>query len=206
MNQSKGLFDRLYTLTYYTSLLPLKLYDILHGTRFSGIDFSVEKNGRYAYFPSPMYSFPSLERYIRTNLDGGKGHCVLDIGCGKGFALSFFARMCFDRVSGIEYDARMCALARRNLSNSHRRIRIYKGDAASFRGYQDYDVFYLYNPFDEKVLERCINRIMLSLEDHPRNLTVFYCNPRYGGLLEKKGFLKEKHFYYKTAVFHLKQL
>ena len=168
----KRLFHLLYTLTYFVSLVPLKLYDILHGTEFSGIDNSEDKEGRYTYYPSPVFSFPRLRRYI-------------------------------DKAAGIEYDEKLCRIARRNLRKTSGKIKVYRADAADFPLYENYDSFYLYNPFDEKILEKCIDLILASLKKCPRKLTVFYCNPVYGDVLKKKGFEEESHFYYKTTIFIL---
>ena len=197
----KKIIHLLYTLTYFISVVPLKAYDFLHGTEYSRIRETEDTDGRYEYYPSSFLSFPFLRRYIRRNLQGGKGHAVLDIGCGKGLALLFFAGMCFDTVAGIEYDEKLCSLARENLKNESKRIQIYRMDAVDFSMYGYYDTFYLYNPFDETILEKCIGRILLSLEERPRKLTIFYCNPVYGDLLKEKGFEEDSRFYYKTTVF-----
>jgi len=197
----KRLFHLLYTLTYFVSVIPLRAYDLLHGTKYSRVSETGDRDGRYEYYPSSVFSFPFLRRYIRTHLQDGKGHAVLDIGCGKGLVLQFFSGMCFDRVAGIEYDRKLCDLARKNLKNAPKKIEIYHMDAAEFSLYGNYDTFYLYNPFDAAILDKCIDRILLSLELQPRKLTVFYCNPVCGDLLKAKGFRKEAHFYYKTDVF-----
>ena len=112
----KRLFKFLYTLTYFIWLIPLRLYDILHGTEYGGIDKTGDKDGRFAYFPSPVISFLFLRRYVRRHIQKGRGHSVLDIGCGKGIVLLFFSRMAFDRVSGIEYDEKLCRMAEKNLT------------------------------------------------------------------------------------------
>ena len=191
----------LYTLTYYLSLGPLKLYDLLHGTEFSRIEKTGDHDGRFEYYPSSLFSFPFLGSYIRRQMRGGRGHSVLDIGCGKGFVLLFFSGFCFDRVSGLEYDEKLCRLARNNLKSVPKTVSVYWGDAADYSEYENYDTFYLYNPFDRKILEKCLDLILASLKQRPRKLTVFYCNPVYGDVLKQRGFKKEGQFYYKTTVF-----
>lgn len=197
----KRLMNLLYTLTYFIWLIPLRLYDILHGTEFAGIEKTADKDGHFEYYPSPAFSFPFLKRYIRRHMHKGKGHSVLDIGCGKGLVMLFFNRLSFDRVSGIEYDEKLCRLAEKNLKNTSGLVNVYQADAADFSGYKDYDTFYLYNPFDETILEKCTEQIMTTFHACPRKLTVFYCNPVFGDLLERKGFREEGHFYYKTRVY-----
>ena len=214
----KKLFHFLYTLTFFVSVVPLRAYDRMHGTESARIRETGDQDGRYEYYPTPVLSFPFLRGYIRRQLQGGRGHAVLDLGCGKGLMLLFFSRMPFDRVAGIEYDGNLCGKARDNLSKTRdnlsktrdksrkardklNRIRIYQTDATDFSLYGEYDIFYLYNPFDGQTLDRCMDKILDSLEARPRELTVFYCNPVYADRLRDRGFEEGKHFYYKTAVF-----
>ncbi len=201
MYDLKKLLNLLYTLTYFVSVVPLRAYDRLHRTEFARIRETGDQDGRYEYYPTSVFSFPFLRRYIDRHLQGGKGHSILDIGCGKGLVLLFFSGMSFDRVSGIECDGKLCALARKNLGQVRSKPQIYQTDAAEFSFYGDYDTFYLYNPFDAAILDRCSDMILRSLQSDPRTLTVIYCNPVYGDLLKAKGFEKETHFYYKTDVF-----
>lgn len=195
--------NRLYTSTYYFFNFLLHFYDFFKGTDFSFIDNSVKGNGREPYYGTPVASFLRLKRHIERNLDNGRGHSILDIGCGKGFMLYFFSHFSFGKVSGIEYDKRLSLLARKNLKRLKARntTDVYKGDARLFRNYNDYDVFYLYNPFDRDTLSDVIKRIMTTLDDDPRPLYLFYCNPRYEEVLLEHGFRESDSFYYKTKVF-----
>ena len=199
----KKFFRLLYTLTYFISLFPMRVYDLLHGTEFSRIEKTGDRDGRFEYYPSPILSFPFLKRFIRKRMNNGKGHAVLDIGCGKGFVLLFLSRFRFERVSGIEFDRKLCCRAGKNLKNNPKKVKLYHADAVDFSRYKYYDTFYLYNPFDEEILKKSMNRILETLKERPRKLTVIYCNPVYGDYLRGKGFKKEAHFYYKTTVFVL---
>lgn len=197
----KSFFRLLYTLTYFIWLFPLRLYDIIHGTEYAGIGKTGDRDGRFEYYPSPVISFLFLRRYIKRTMQNGRGHSVLDIGCGKGVVLLFFSRLSFERVAGIEFDKKLYHQARKNLKGTPDSIKVHWADAETFSGYRYYDTFYLYNPFDEAILEKCLDRILSTLEMYPRRLTVFYCNPVYGDILRKRGFKEKGHFYYKTVVF-----
>ena len=107
-------------------------------------------------------------------------------------------------MAGIEYDEKLCRIAKRNLRKTSGKVKVYRADAADFPLYENFDTFYLYNPFDEKILEKCIDQILASLRKCPRKLTVFYCNPVYGEVLMNKGFKEEAHFYYKTTIYTLR--
>lgn len=196
---------KLYTLSYYFSNFTMHFWDMMRGTDFSFIDKSVERDGRSPYYATPWASLFHLSRYIKRNLSDGMGHSILDIGCGKGFMLYYFSRKSFSKVSGIEYEKHLKAIAGKNLRKLCREKEsipsVYKGDAVYFRNYHEYDVFYLYNPFDRITLERVITRIMASMKDHPRTLYLFYCNPLYEDLLPDYGWRETAHFYYKTKVY-----
>ena len=195
--------NRLYTLTYYFSNFSMHLYDLFRRMDFSYIDKSVKAGGREPYYATPFLSLINLKRYIVRDLDDGREHSVIDIGCGKGFMLYFFSHFAFKKVSGIEYDKRLSMIARHNLKRLLRYdcVRIYNGDATRFKKYSEYNVFYLYNPFDKDTLSKVISRIMCTLEDNPRTLYLFYCNPLYEEVLIDYGFEEVNQFYYKTKVY-----
>lgn len=199
----RDIWNKLYTFTYDISNFTMHFWDAVHGTDFSYIDESVGRDGRYFYYATPWASLFYLNRYIAEHLDEGRNHRIIDIGCGKGFMLYNFTRQNFDRVSGIEYDRNLTEIAGRNLKKVCKKGKtvVYHGDAAAFDRYGDYDVFYLYNPFDAEILKRVVERIMETLEERPRPLYLFYCNPVYAHVLREKGWREVAHFYYKTRVY-----
>ena len=195
--------NKLYTFTYYLSNFSMHFWDILHGTDFSYIDKSVETSINSPYYATPWASIHNLRQYIKNDLDDGKNHKVIDLGCGKGYMLYIFSMHSFDKVSGIEYSRHLKQIASRNLRKLHMPTLpdIYRGDASLFREYSKYDVFYLYNPFDENTLQLVLGRIMDTLYNHPRTLYLIYCNPLYENVLVEYGWKEVSHFYYKTKVY-----
>ena len=213
-NQARASDDMLnynnpiYTLSYYISNISLHFWDAWCGTDFSHIDKTVESKNRSPYYATPWISLVFLDRFIKRNLSDGKGYSVLDVGCGKGFMLYIFSQKGFKKVAGIEYDKRLKRIAYQNLKKlckSKKEIpTIYNGNAALFRSWHQYDVFYLYNPFDRNTLKRVVIRIMKSTKEHPRGIFLFYCNPLYDDVLIKFGWKKVAQFYYKTRVYYYK--
>ncbi len=201
MTVIKRIYNFLYTLTYFVSLVPLRLYDMWYGTHYAHIEKSGDIDGRFEYYPSPVLMVPFLRRYICRSLNGGIGHSVLDIGCGKGFVLNVFSFFRFTKISGIEFNKKLCQYAKNNLRRNHRKISVYNIDALNFPNYKDYDTFYLYNPFNDKIMSEVIDRIVDSYNDNPRIITILYCNPVYERILIDRGFSKVNHFYYKTSVY-----
>lgn len=205
-----GLFQKLYTLTYYFFNTSMHIWDLCHGTDFSFIDKSVESGTRCPYYATPWASLFPLKRYLVKHMSGGSGHSVIDIGCGKGFMLYFFTRRKFDKVAGIEYSSKLQQTAVKNLDrvikDSKKMPRIYNEDAASFQKYDQYDTFYLYNPFDKGTLEQVIRRILEPGENPNRTLYLFYCNPLFGDVLLENGFTETASFYYKTKVYRYERI
>ena len=71
MTVIKRIYNFLYTLTYFVSLVPLRLYDMWYGTHYAQIEKSGDIDGRFEYYPSPVLMVPFLRRYICFFLNGG---------------------------------------------------------------------------------------------------------------------------------------
>jgi 16S rRNA G966 N2-methylase RsmD len=112
-----------------------------------------------------------------------ENYVFIDLGAGKGFVLCLAAEYCFKRVVGVEYSSKLAGMAAENL-------RLYKtdsrqcadatcvlGDAAEFAFPAEPTVVYLYNPFQGGVMDRVISNLKESLQDHPRDVWIFYANP-----------------------------
>jgi hypothetical protein len=67
---------------------------------------------------------------------------------------------------------------------------VFCADAAEFRELDDYEYFYLYNPFPEAVMRQVVENIRGSLERRPRKVTLIYKNPIFAGALPAAGFVK----------------
>lgn len=54
---------------------------------------------------------------------------------------------------------------------------VYNEDASSFSDIDEYDYFYLYNPFRGKIMVDFINELLESQKRNKRTITVIYSNP-----------------------------
>ena len=118
-------------------------------------------------------------------------HSFLDIGSGKGAVLREACKYPFDKIAGIEYSEEYSKIANKNfeklrLSN---RVKVYQGDAAKFRSYEDYNVFFMFNPFDKDIMEKVISKIY---ESHCDECWIIYHHPTCPEVLEKYS-CEEKH-------------
>lgn len=162
--------------------------DELNQLKASGTDIS------HATIYMPV-SYGLLEQALNF-VQPGK-HFV-DIGCGKGRAICVAAQFGFDAVTGIDFSHDLCALSLLNLQLTFARkpdfsYAIAETNAADYAIPEDADCLFLFNPFDETVMQRVVNNIEQSFQQHPRNLHVIYANPLYKHCFLRAGF--EEVFY-----------
>lgn len=114
-----------------------------------------------------------------------RGHDALfDFGCGKGGVLRCASHFPFRRLGGIEISERLVTIARTNMVRLGIEATILHGDAGGFPDLDEWNSFYLFNPFTEATMRRVLANISHSRERNPRPLTIIYKNPVYGSLVE----------------------
>lgn len=161
-------------------------YDWRHGTHTSGwssLDtLSISSPNRVrgrAYQATPALAFTRLLQKVHIPRDAG----FVDFGCGKGRALLLAAEAGFTRVVGIEFATELVVEAQRNVDrwlSARKRacdIRIVEGDVLDYPIAQPDRVFFLFNPFDEVILDGVLDRIEASLKAAPREVWIIYHNP-----------------------------
>lgn len=122
----------------------------------------------------------------------------LDYGSGKGRALMLAARERFKRVVGVDFSPRLCAVARQNVETFRRKVRglapieIVEGDATTHPLSHDENVFFFYNPFDEVILARVVEKIRESVATHPRPVWLIYCTPRHAEVIERSSLFSRR--------------
>ena len=130
------------------------------------------------YEPTPL---PLLEALFAELPVAGR--TFVDVGCGKGRVLLWAARSPFVRVVGVEHDAALADIARRNLRRAvdpQRRCRdvdVVTDDAAAAAWPLGPLVVFLYNPFDAAVMVEVVASLERSLAAHPRPCRVVYVHP-----------------------------
>jgi len=150
--------------------------------RLRGIDFQSvvdpEDLGLDPMVVSPSSPSGGSElRQLLRRIEVRRGSCALDIGCGKGSAIRAMLRLPFARVDGLEIAPELAAIARSNFARLHeRRTTIFTADATHFDRYSDYDFLYLYSPFPAAVMAQCMARVVESVAERPRTITILYVN------------------------------
>lgn len=158
-------------------------YGVDFGHTLTRMDLGNEGSHCFGYQPS--FIMPNIFSY----LDVSKRDSLLDIGCGKGFAMHLFSALPFGRIDGIESNDRLVRIARENLSKLHfgdSRFHVFEIDARDFMNYENYDVLYLFNPFDNVVLDTICRKLR---KHRPRKIV--YQMPHYVDTFIRYGFVIE---------------
>lgn len=92
---------------------------------------------------------PDTIRLIVNSLEVYPTDSVVDIGCGKGYAMYAMAQKPFSQIDGIEICPHLAETALHNLSaifgKGDRRFHIYTEDAALFDKWDDYTYAFILN-------------------------------------------------------------
>jgi trans-aconitate methyltransferase len=136
-----------------------------------------------------------------------------DIGCGKGRALFVAERMGYSNLKGIDLDDELIMLAKQNLKNYELTkmasvIDFETANAINFNYENVPIVYFLFNPFNDKILEMVLEKIVLAA----KSPTWFvYMNPVHKYVFESNtNFKLEREFfttkYLEASVYKLNRL
>ena len=136
---------------------------------------------------SPSY----IDLYdVLQKLNIKENDSILDIGSGKGLALTIMSLFNFKEIKGIELSKNDYILSKQNLDLLKiDNVELYNINALDFNEYNDFNYLYFYNPFNEVVFEEIIKKIKKS------NIKIIYNNihEKEISILEKYNFkLKQK--------------
>lgn len=115
----------------------------------------------------------------------------VDIGSGKGKVLLMAAQCGFERIIGIDFSPELCAIARVNIAAFQKRhllhsaIEIVECDAISYRFSPEENVFFIFDPFNGKVLKQVLERLRISLKEALRKVWFIYHSPEHHNVIEK---------------------
>jgi predicted RNA methylase len=128
---------------------------------------------------------PTRIRHFRLLIKGLKlpeDSVFVDMGSGKGRVLLMASLYKFKRITGVEISSQLCEIARNNIAKFEKmlkrplHIEVVNEDVLQYNIKNDEIVFYFYNPFDNFVMEKIIERIIKSLNDNPRKVWLIINN------------------------------
>ena len=154
-----------------------------------------EGKDAHGYFPTDFRIFiDGLSEFKISKEDA-----VLDIGCGKGSGIVSLRAAGFEKIGAVEYTEAIFQKMDANLQKlhiSHKNlnagafsggggrtpeeawIKCYQGDAMQLEEELDqYNWFFLFNPFTWEATDRMITNICSSIERRPRKVFIFYAEP-----------------------------
>jgi len=103
---------------------------------------------------------------------------VLDYGSGKGYILYLLSKTgLFEKIMGIEILPELCDICNCNINRiGLQQITVVNSDARTFSDIDNYNVFFMFNPFPEKAMKEVICRIDESLKRNFRRIVIIYVN------------------------------
>ncbi len=106
----------------------------------------------------------------------------VDFGSGMGRVVFQAARYPFKRVIGVELSERLNDVARANIERNRERllcreVQLVTSDVLDYAIPDDVTVVYLNNPFTGHIFRTVINRLLESVDRHPRRLRLIYRAP-----------------------------
>lgn len=180
-----------------------------------GLDFTMRQTDLYEKSEGRYNGYSKTnEKHLREifeKIPDKDNMSFLDIGCGKGVVLKEAAKYPFQKVDGIEIQQELVMTAKKNFEilGISDRVRCIHSDAVQFSRYGDYDVFFLFNPFSEDILQRVADKIIESRSERNHRTVIIYHNPVFLHVFErnarilKKELLHDKLKNYDTCILEL---
>lgn len=165
--------------------------------RLHGLDFSMVYVGDIQRSQAEIHGYSmtdagDMKRILQAIPVKAGESAFLDIGCGKGMCMKCAAELGYRKVAGLDLDEHLLEIARKNMRKLQLEVDCIAADAVEFDRYQDYDVFYFYNPFGAATFQQVINRLVESQDQRNRDIWVAYYHPVFGQLFEEAGFQLKK--------------
>lgn len=157
--------------------------------RIRGLDFlNCVESEDIGLDPYVVYRYaPSGDKFLNNALKAikvNKDDAIIDIGCGKGSAMRTMLKFYFAKVDGIEIAQVMGKIAENNFNKlKSNRTKIFIEDATEFKNFQDYNMYYFYNPFPNKVMANVINNIKKVAQVSEKEKIIIYNNPECHNLI-----------------------
>ena len=173
------------------------LFDFRYGTdtrifaRLNNLTIKGEnKEKSNNYEPTKVYPLRKMFKIIKPMLDTQK--VLVDFGSGKGRVLLIASEFGFKKVRGVEFARELCIAAENNCalykakSKIKTEFEIIETDAATYKIQNDESVFFMFNPFNEKIINVVLENISRSILVHPRKVLIIYHNPLLARFIDSK--------------------
>ncbi|MDR1479909.1 MAG: class I SAM-dependent methyltransferase [Planctomycetaceae bacterium] len=188
---------------YYFSCLPSRIYWKVKGTilRWRGCDFADFRDPSfgfdvgYQYRSTPVRDFRRLMKRVDREFLPFEQMAFFDAGFGKGAILIEGMKLGIPQVGGVELSESMFAVCNRNLEILGRKkenTKLYQANAATLTTQlDDFNLFYMSNPFPEHVVKQFALSIIDSTKRKPRKFFIVYFHATLHQTLIDTGFKLE---------------
>jgi SAM-dependent methyltransferase len=159
-----------------------RITELRYGVATSAIvyheDLGLETENRVWHDPSSWFALQNAFELLAVS----PADCFADLGAGLGRVLIVAAMFPFRRVTGVEVSEELTERARENVERSRAPrqsadVQLVTADAVDWHIPPDLTVAYLYSPFTGELFERVIERLLASVDEHPRPLRIVYNYP-----------------------------
>lgn len=117
--------------------------------------------------------------------------------------LFYFRQYPFGKICGLEYSREVAGRCLDNLSIWGIDVQVIVDDAIRFDDYDEFNYFYLFNPFDDVIMKEFLKHLNNSIMRRPRTVTVLYTCCNHKDMFVRDGF--KIISYFKKNIFHTKE-
>ena len=142
----------------------------------------------HRYSTSDNFYLKKIINYINV----GKDDSIIDIGSGKGSVLRFFLKYPFKKIGGLEISEKLIEISKSNLNHANKnQIVHFNEDAKDFNKYDDFNIYYVYNPCSKEIFEGILEKIVSTSSNKK---LLIYNNPTCEESVINYGFSFIKEF------------
>lgn len=104
-----------------------------------------------------------------------------------------YAFISIQKIDGLEISPILSKIAQKNFKTlCIKNTEIFNIDARYFSHFDQYNYFYLYNPFPVSIMKEVISAI--STQIFEKKITIIYNNPACNEIIENYGFIKYEEY------------
>lgn len=150
-------------------------------------ELGIDKEKGNKYQPT----FVPINRIIKKKYNVSQEDAVIDIGCGKGYAMYMLHKSGFGVIDGYDLNQRLVDCANNNFKMlGYDNCHAFCGNAETYCDYEKYNYFYIFNSVPETVFIRMMNNIEESLSRKPRDAVLILVNPECRSIVDKSMFFR----------------
>jgi len=114
---------------------------------------------------------------------------IIDLGCGKGRALIELSKYPFRKIGGLEYSNDILNICKNNLRKLKLwNIELFCMNVLDFKNYEEYDIYYFYNPFPQPVFKKVLENLIENNKKNKKPIYIIYIYATCHSLIMKSGY------------------